>query len=300
MRATNAIASAGVLAAAALAAGGPPTADKSLASTAVRPAPASPPSVSPEACAQDDFNRPDGPIGGEWWGVKGPFFEWRVENNKGKYTSPSNSYVEHGAVSAAYSLIDLWIDAEAPGPGDGYVALASGLGGTENLYIKVQQSNGSGMFHQCGFYRGFNGLGWAGMTGGPAFFDLSEPFVTARLRLTITNGGDTATLEIDTDFNGTPDQSYSRGGVLGIAPSFGMKVGIGAWGSCRFDNWGTCPPLLPCYADCNGDQILNIADFGCFQTNYAINNLYADCNNDMLFNLADFGCFQTKFALGCP
>ena len=27
---------------------------------------------------------------------------------------------------------------------------------------------------------------------------------------------------------------------------------------------------------------------------------YADCNGDGQLNLADFGCFQTKFALGCP
>ncbi len=55
-----------------------------------------------------------------------------------------------------------------------------------------------------------------------------------------------------------------------------------------------------CYADCNGDDMLNIADFGCFQTNFAIGNSYADCNGDTTLNLADFGCFQTKFAIGCP
>jgi hypothetical protein len=27
---------------------------------------------------------------------------------------------------------------------------------------------------------------------------------------------------------------------------------------------------------------------------------YADCNGDGVLGLADFGCFQTKFALGCP
>jgi hypothetical protein len=27
---------------------------------------------------------------------------------------------------------------------------------------------------------------------------------------------------------------------------------------------------------------------------------YADCNSDGVLNLSDFGCFQTKFALGCP
>jgi hypothetical protein len=55
-----------------------------------------------------------------------------------------------------------------------------------------------------------------------------------------------------------------------------------------------------CYADCNADGVLNLADFGCFQTRFATANPYADCNGDGLLNLADFGCFQTRFALGCP
>jgi hypothetical protein len=55
-----------------------------------------------------------------------------------------------------------------------------------------------------------------------------------------------------------------------------------------------------CYADCNGDGQLNLSDFGCFQTAFALGNPYADCNQDTVLNLSDFGCFQTKFALGCP
>jgi choice-of-anchor B domain-containing protein len=59
-----------------------------------------------------------------------------------------------------------------------------------------------------------------------------------------------------------------------------------------------CAP--PCYADCNGDGQLNLSDFGCFQTAFALGQAYADCNGDGVRNLSDFGCFQTKFALGCP
>ncbi len=55
-----------------------------------------------------------------------------------------------------------------------------------------------------------------------------------------------------------------------------------------------------CYPDCNGDGQLNLGDFGCFQTNFAVGNLSADCNGDGLLNLGDFGCFLTKFAIGCP
>ncbi len=57
---------------------------------------------------------------------------------------------------------------------------------------------------------------------------------------------------------------------------------------------------VTCYPDCNADGVMNIADFGCFQTNFAVGNTYADCNGDGMMNLADFGCFQTKFVIGCP
>ena len=55
-----------------------------------------------------------------------------------------------------------------------------------------------------------------------------------------------------------------------------------------------------CYPDCNADGSLNLADFGCFSTRFALGDAYADCNADGVRNLADFGCFTTKFALGCP
>ena len=62
------------------------------------------------------------------------------------------------------------------------------------------------------------------------------------------------------------------------------------------------PAVFPvtCYPDCNADGNLNLGDFGCFQTKFALGDPYADCNGDGALNLGDFGCFQTKFALGCP
>ena len=60
------------------------------------------------------------------------------------------------------------------------------------------------------------------------------------------------------------------------------------------------PGAATCYPDCNGDGLLNLSDFGCFTTQFALGMAYADCNGDGIRNLADFGCFTTKFALGCP
>lgn len=54
-----------------------------------------------------------------------------------------------------------------------------------------------------------------------------------------------------------------------------------------------------CRADFNQDGILNLADFGAFQTGFALGDPRADFNGDGVLNLADFGAFQTAFALGC-
>ena len=55
-----------------------------------------------------------------------------------------------------------------------------------------------------------------------------------------------------------------------------------------------------CYADCTQDSQLTVADFGCFQTRFVLQDPYADCNADGFLTVADFGCFQTRFVTGCP
>lgn len=55
-----------------------------------------------------------------------------------------------------------------------------------------------------------------------------------------------------------------------------------------------------CAPDVNRDGALNLADFGAFQTLFALGDRRADTNCDGVLNLADFGAYQTSFALGCP
>jgi hypothetical protein len=57
--------------------------------------------------------------------------------------------------------------------------------------------------------------------------------------------------------------------------------------------------VVACYPDCNGDTLLTVGDFGCFQTKFVQGDPYADCNGDTLLTVGDFGCFQTKFVQGC-
>ncbi len=54
-----------------------------------------------------------------------------------------------------------------------------------------------------------------------------------------------------------------------------------------------------CYPDCDGNTQLNVNDYICFQTKFALGDPYADCDSNGIRNVNDYICFQTSFALGC-
>ncbi len=74
------------------------------------------------------------------------------------------------------------------------------------------------------------------------------------------------------------------------------------------------PTMATCYANCNKDAGLTIADFACFQAKFANGDPSANCNGDVVLagppavantwvpnlTIADFACFQTKYIAGCP
>ncbi len=55
----------------------------------------------------------------------------------------------------------------------------------------------------------------------------------------------------------------------------------------------------PCKPDCDASGELDIDDFICFQTTYAIGDMAADCDGDGQLLIDDFICFQTAYAIGC-
>lgn len=90
-------------------------------------------------------------------------------------------------------------------------------------------------------------------------------------------------------------------GFTNFLPSDLRLFAGGAAGNvAAFDNVRVEAVSAACYADCNGDGVLTVADFGCYQTAFVANNPYADCNCDGTRTVADFGCFQTRFVVGCP
>ena len=71
-------------------------------------------------------------------------------------------------------------------------------------------------------------------------------------------------------------------------------------GSMTFTAGAVRVTRVACPPDVNGDHLLNLADFGAFQTAFALARPIGDFNCDGSMNLADFGAFQTAYALGCP
>lgn len=134
--------------------------------------------------------------------------------------------------------------------------------------------------------------------------------------------GSSAVVELPATFDDDPaDATYT----IVTQPTQGTLSGTGAWrvlkpgaNACGLDtivfrvqtpqgqsgnatiSLRYAPSPTACIPDFNGDGVLNLADFGAFQTAFALNQCRADVNGDGILNLADFGAFQTLFALGCP
>ncbi len=75
--------------------------------------------------------------------------------------------------------------------------------------------------------------------------------------------------------------------------------GTTAGNTVAWDNLSVQEDAAACYPDCDGSGTLNIDDFICFQTFYAIGDPYADCDSSGNLNIDDFICFQTFYAIGC-
>lgn len=59
--------------------------------------------------------------------------------------------------------------------------------------------------------------------------------------------------------------------------------------------WGAAS----CYADCNCDGDLTIADYTCFLNAHSAEDPYADWNGDGMFTTADYDLFDAAFTAGC-
>ncbi len=81
--------------------------------------------------------------------------------------------------------------------------------------------------------------------------------------------------------------------AVGRVVSTTMEIRAGFWHPPEGSGGPVCVP------DCDANNELNIDDFICFQTLFALQDRGADCDQDGIFTIDDYICFQTFFAIGC-
>ena len=186
----------------------------------------------------DDFNRPDGSdMGPNWLERVG---DWRIENNMAR-SSPE--FAADLMTFTGFSGMDVTISADVHYLGGARVTYASLVAGYadlgNNVFIKVQDNNSNGDFERVFFYYGNNGGPWPGMTGGDFFVDV-DPFTDANISITLV--GDQVTLEIDRDFNGTPEDVLTRGNIP--LDGLGDLVGLAGFNNAAIDNFAIPAPSV--------------------------------------------------------
>jgi len=61
----------------------------------------------------------------------------------------------------------------------------------------------------------------------------------------------------------------------------------------------TAASAQECPGDCDGNGVLNILDFVCFQQNWQEQTAFGDCDDNGVYNVLDFVCFQQDWQAGC-
>lgn len=200
----------------------------------------------------DDFDRANSSnIGPSWTQRTGaPYFQI-VDNH---LATPSgiaglathNTYM--GNASGATLRFDAFDSMAMVGQSVGAVLAYQDNGANAGDYITIRiVDNGIGEFHRLFFYAydasADTLAGWSGMTDENAqpvatnyiSLPVAERFSSARVAVTLNMG--VITVEVDRDFDGVVDNTYTRGG----APMPGVLVGVSGSGPATVDNFQGIP-----------------------------------------------------------
>ncbi|GJM18203.1 MAG: hypothetical protein DHS20C14_04160 [Phycisphaeraceae bacterium] len=86
--------------------------------------------------------------------------------------------------------------------------------------------------------------------------------------------------------------------TAGSVTDLGVVQGDMTWDAvCLALNDGPAP----CFADCDGNTVLNVDDVDCFVNAFVGGDLgLADCDGNGVLNIDDVDCFVASFVAGCP
>ena len=182
----------------------------------------------------DDFNRPNGPIGGNWVAVNAPF---SINNNRGTCVAGSDAWIRHTQAGGQYKNMYVAVDflPKVTGGSLIYVGFAVGLLSTwESIFVKLQDNNGDGLYDRLFFEPAVNaGTGW----GSPYIFNLATPTPSGRMSLHFSPDGDIAIVEIDRNFDGVTDETFQSPGILAANLNLGQNIAVCCFGAPAFDNF---------------------------------------------------------------
>lgn len=169
----------------------------------------------------DDFNRPDGPLGADWSIGSG---NYEIRSNKFANVGAANGWMRYDGATSLYENAVIEFDLEPSPTTLAYNAAIIGAGGTDMTFTKVQ---GTGTYTNVGFYHGINGGGISGYGG---FFSIT-PVVGGRVRVYVTDAGDTMNCDIDENGDGTFEYHYEASGLIasGLAAQLGQEVGLSVY-----------------------------------------------------------------------
>lgn len=184
----------------------------------------------------DDFNRPDAATLGPNWSTQAASIG--ITSNKAENTAIGFSLATWNGLTSNNVVMDVF---DLGTGGAKFAAAVLGYNNNlNNLYIKVQDNGNGTMFDSYAFYFGINGMNNPAWSAS-GFASLSSPFSSARMFVSLA--GTTVTLAFDTNFDGTIDQTYTRGSVpLGL---LGSGIGIGAENAAAIDNFGVDVAAVP-------------------------------------------------------
>lgn len=150
----------------------------------------------------------------------------------------------------------------------------SGLFGSESLYSTVLPSGGTLSFD------------WQYISSDSGCFDTGGYYLNGSLTTLACNSGTPTSGHVDLAVNGSDSFAfvvYSADGIFG--PGTLVITNFSAPGGC--------------YADCEGDDDLDVFDYLCFLGEYANQSAYADCEGDGDWDVFDYLCFLGAYANGC-
>jgi hypothetical protein len=184
----------------------------------------------------DDFNRPDaGTLGADW---TVPLGAYSIITNRAVSVSTGSQFAQHALASLPYAQTTVEMDFLPAQSGSLLIFVAGVIGSgasTDNLFCKVQDNDSNGFYDTVWFYRGINsGVAWGnGNFGG----NLATPTASGHIKVSISNNGDTANVDIDNNFDGIYDEHFSNPGILAAGMTLGTSMGLSTYNSPAVDNW---------------------------------------------------------------